>query len=59
MAIKLNPPSPPPPPAPRHQTARYAALSDGTVARLTKLVDSGEIDMVIHGGDIRWAFIYC
>lgn len=30
----------------------YAELSDSTVAQLTKMANTGKIDMVIHSGDI-------
>ena len=33
----------------------YGNLSDDTVARLTELVETGSIDMVIHSGDVSYA----
>jgi len=33
----------------------YGPLSDDSVAQLTKLVEAGEIDVVVHNGDISYA----
>ena len=33
----------------------YANNSDNTINRLSELIDNGELDMVIHNGDISYA----
>jgi hypothetical protein len=33
----------------------YAKNSDNTIARLSDLIDSGDLDMVVHNGDISYA----